>query len=180
MRSDDSLPVITGFRLWLRSPDDVRVLRISVLVDAVSPERRLWTAGSLLVAALGWSVALHRVLQRRTEKLEEVMRSHRDVELEFASTRKERLRLAADLHDGIKQQLAAASFRVEAAAGHLPDSPDKAAHPARNRPEHADPHADGVGGVPVGIERRGGRSAGFRAIARTRYPAARSIGRRVS
>lgn len=122
---EDSLPV-AGFRLWLRSPTDIAVLRTPSWWTPLRLSVALWTAGGFLVAALAWSVTLHRTLQRRTETLEEVMRTHRDVELEFTSTRKERLRLAADLHDGLKRHLAAASFRVEAAAGHLPHAPDKA------------------------------------------------------
>ena len=123
----ENSPPVTGFRMWLHSPGDVVVLRTPSWWTPLRLGVTLWAAGGFLVAALAWSVTLHRTLQHRTETLEEVMRSHRDAELEFTSTRKERLRLATDLHDGIKQHLAAASFRVEAAAGHLPHAPEKAA-----------------------------------------------------
>ncbi len=123
----ESLMSITGFHLWLRSPEDVRIVR----PPSWWTVKRLWMALGvtmlLVCAGLAWSLSLHRLLLKRTESLEEVMRAHRDVELEYTSARRERLRLAADLHDGLKQLIAAASFRLEAAEGHLPASPENAA-----------------------------------------------------
>ena len=118
---------ISGFRLWLRSPEDVRVLRAAPWWTPLRLQAALFGSGFVILLGLTWIFLLRRLLQRRTRRLEEVMRTHRDVELEYTSAQRERLRLAGDLHDGIKQRLAAASFRVEAALGHLPDSPGTAA-----------------------------------------------------
>lgn len=118
---------INGFHLWLRAPEDVRVIRLP----------SWWTPGRLCMALLGigavlllvltWNFALRRLLNKRTGQFEEVMRSHRNVEIEYTSAQRERLRLAMDLHDGLRQLLAAASFRVDAASARLSESPDKAA-----------------------------------------------------
>ncbi len=114
---------ITGFRLWLRSPGDVRVLSVP---SWWSPQRlgmALSGVLAVLVLALGWNLALRRLLRKRSLLLEEVMREHRDSELEFQGARQERRRLANDLHDGLQQLMAGAAYRVEAAAAHLGEVP---------------------------------------------------------
>ena len=118
---DSTVPII-DFKLWLRSPQDIKVIR--------SPPwwtvKRLWMAlggtGILVFAGILWALTLQRLLRQRTTRLEEVMSAHRDVELEYTSARRERLRLAADLHDGLKQLIGAAAFRLEAAQFYLPDT----------------------------------------------------------
>jgi signal transduction histidine kinase len=84
-----------------------------------------WTAERLTVATaalalllLGAGVGvilLQRLLRQRTERLEQVMQSHRNSELEMKGARQERFRLAADLHDSLQQHLTGASYRLEAA-----------------------------------------------------------------
>jgi signal transduction histidine kinase len=123
----DQGSVISDFRLWLRSPQDVVLVRAAPWWTPFRLHLALWIAASVIAAGLAWIALLRRLLRRRTARLEAVMRGHRDVELEFISAQRERLRLAVDLHDGIKQHLAAASFRLEAAVGHLPGSPEIAA-----------------------------------------------------
>jgi len=114
---------ITDFHLWLRSQKDVQIVKNPPWWTV----KRLWTAlvvtSLLILSGIGWSLSLHWLLRKRTNRFEEVMSVHRNVELEYTSARRERLRLAADLHDGLKQLIAAASFRLEAAEGNLPDSP---------------------------------------------------------
>jgi signal transduction histidine kinase len=114
---------ISGFRLWLRSPADVRVISVP---SWWTPQRlAMLLAGVLavLVLAMGWNLALRHQLQRRGRLLEEVMRSHRDSEIEFRGAQQERRRLASDLHDGLQQLMAGAAYRVEAAAAHLGEVP---------------------------------------------------------
>lgn len=129
--SDSPLGVLqirpASFHLWLRTPDDVRVLHRPSWWTAERLRLALVWAGVIIALAAAWIVLLRWLLHRRSERLEQVMRNHRDVELEYASAQRERMRLAVDLHDGIKQHLSAASLRVEAAAGHLPASPATAA-----------------------------------------------------
>jgi signal transduction histidine kinase len=114
---------ISGFRLWLRSPQDVRVLS----VPSWWTPKRLGMALSGVVAvlflAILWNLALRRLLQKRSLLLEDVMREHRDSEIEFEGARQERRRLASDLHDGLQQLMAGAAYRVEAAAAHLGEMP---------------------------------------------------------
>lgn len=117
----------SGFHLWLRSPADVVVLRSPPWWTAARLRLTLVWAGVAIALGLVWISLLRWLLRRRTQRLEETMRRHRDAELEYASAQRERLRLAVDLHDGIKQHIAVASLRVEAAAGHLPSSPATAA-----------------------------------------------------
>jgi signal transduction histidine kinase len=78
---------------------------------------------AVLAASLAWTFAMRRLLRRRTTRLEEVMRAHRDSELEFEAAQQERRRLAADMHDGLQQLLAGAAFRLEAAAANLEQIP---------------------------------------------------------
>ena len=116
-----------GLHLWLRSSADVVVLRSPPWWTAARLRLTLLWAGVAIVLGLVWISLLRWLLRRRTERLEETMQRHRDAELEYASAQRERLRLAVDLHDGIKQHIAVASLRVEAASGHLPSSPETAA-----------------------------------------------------
>ena len=129
-KEDPRHPSITGiadFRLWLRSPADVLVLHPPSW--GTVRQLRMILVGALVVIIAGgfWGLTLQRLLKKRTDRLQEVISLHRNVELEFTAARRERLRLAADLHDGLKQLIAAAAFRLEAAEGHLSESPQVAA-----------------------------------------------------
>jgi signal transduction histidine kinase len=109
--------------LLLRSSADVAVLQ----APSWWTSQRLWIAlaGTVLIlcASLAWSLAMRRLLRARSKRLEEVMRLHRDSELEFRAARQERQRLAADMHDGLQQLIAGATYRLEAAAAHLEQVP---------------------------------------------------------
>ncbi len=125
--SSDNHISISSFHLWLRSPLDVRVISMPSWWTAFRLKLALFGSGLVILLTVTWIGLLRRSLRRRTERFEQVMRSHRDVELEYNAAQRERLRLAVDLHDGIKQHLVAASFRVDAAAGHLYETPAAAA-----------------------------------------------------
>jgi signal transduction histidine kinase len=117
---------ITGFHLWLRSRQDVRVINQPSWWTLSRLRFALLGAGCVILLGIAWIGLLRRLLRKRTARFEQTMRSHRNAELEYTAAQRERLRLAVDLHDGIKQHLAAASFRMEAAAGNLPNSPETA------------------------------------------------------
>lgn len=114
---------IAGMGFWIGSPADVVVTG----VPSWWTPRRLGLAlggtGLVLALVMGWNFALRRLLQKRSLLLEEVMRKHRDSELEFQGARQERRRLAGDLHDGLQQLMAGAAYRMEAAAAHLGEVP---------------------------------------------------------
>lgn len=115
------VPVISTFRLWLRDAADVQVLSTPSWWTATRLTAALISALVVLLLAAAWISALRRAVRRRTEKLEEMMRLHRNSELEYEAALKERQRLAADLHDGLQQMIAGAAFRLEAAVDQLPD-----------------------------------------------------------
>ena len=109
--------------LLLRTGQDVVVLQSPSWWTSQRLGAALAGTAAVLVAALIWIVAMRRLLRRRTQRLEEVMRIHRDSELEFKAAQHERQRLAADMHDGLQQLLAGAAFRLEAAAANLEQIP---------------------------------------------------------
>lgn len=114
---------ITGMGFWIGSPSDVVVTSVP---SWWTPQRlglALGGTGLVLALVMGWNFALRRLLWKRSLMLEEVMRKHRDSELEFHGARQERRRLAGDLHDGLQQLMAGAAYRMEAAAAHLGEVP---------------------------------------------------------
>lgn len=114
---------ISGFRMWLRSPQDVRVLAAPSWWTPRRLAIALFCVAGVLLLALVWNLALRRLLHKRSLLLEEVMRKHRNSEIEFQGAQQERRRLASDLHDGLQQLMAAAAYRVEAAVAHLGEIP---------------------------------------------------------
>ena len=112
-----------GLNLLLRNTSDITVIEAA---SWWTPQRLGLTAiilGVVLIALMGWGITLRRQLRKRTSRLEDVMQAHRDQELEFRGARHERQRLAADMHDGVQQQIAGAAFRLEAMAAHLEKMP---------------------------------------------------------
>jgi signal transduction histidine kinase len=114
---------ISGFRLWLRSPDDVRVVSVPSWWTPKRLTMALSGVAVVLVLAMAWNLALRRLLMKRSLLLEEVMREHRNSELVFQGAQNERRRLASDLHDGLQQLMAGAAYRMEAAVAHLGEVP---------------------------------------------------------
>ncbi len=121
--ADSPLPEFiraVGMELLLRGPEDVRVLRAPSWWNA----RRLWFAllssAVVLVVAMTWVSLLRRTVKRQSLSIEEALRSHRNAELEHEAAKRERLRLAGDLHDGVHQLLNAASYRLESVASLAP------------------------------------------------------------
>jgi len=105
--------------LRLRSPQDVRVVQAAPWWTPVRLAIAIGVLGAVLCAAVAWILSLRRSLRLRTVRLEEVMRLHRNAELEYQAVHQERRRLAADMHDGLQQLLAGAAFRLEAANARL-------------------------------------------------------------
>lgn len=114
---------ISGFRMWLRSPEDVRVVAVPSWWTPRRLAIALFGVAGVLFLAVFWNLALRRLLLKRSLLLEEVMREHRNSEIEFQGAQQERRRLASDLHDGLQQLMAGAAYRVEAAVAHLGEIP---------------------------------------------------------
>lgn len=116
----------SGFRLWVGSPSDIKVLRAPSWWTLARLGAALGIALAALLGAVIWIHTLHRAVRRHAVALEQSMRHHRDAELEFLSARKERLRLATDLHDGLQQMIIGVGFRMEAALAYLEEIPEPA------------------------------------------------------
>jgi len=121
LASDFAKP--TRVELLLRGAQDVTMLQAASLWTPQRLGIALAIASVVIVVSLMWIFALRRLVRQRSARLEEVMRTHRDSELEFHAVRQERQRLAADLHDGVQQLIAGAAYRLEAAAVHLEEIP---------------------------------------------------------
>ena len=105
--------------------------------DSVEVVRRapFWTVGRLLFmlmwvgflacALAVWTLTLRRMVAKKTAELAESVRQRERVRIEADAARRERLRLAADLHDGFQQYLAGATFRLKAAMNYLPEGADE-------------------------------------------------------
>lgn len=119
---------IENVELIPMSPDAVEVIRRA-------PKPPFWTTkrvGAILgIAALAflalfaWASTLRRMVRRRTAELAESIRERETTKIEADAARRERLRLAADLHDGFQQYLAGAMFRLKAARNYLPEGAEK-------------------------------------------------------
>ena len=99
---------IDGFRLWLRSPDD---LRVTARPPWWTPERLLWLVGALVLcasAAGAWAVLLRWRVAAQTAVI------HGQVARK--TLLEERARIARDWHDTMEQQLMGVSMLVEDAA----------------------------------------------------------------
>ena len=110
--------------------ENVELLPVSGEAVEVIVHAPFWTAERLmnlllfvaLVSALvlAWAVTLKRMVARRTRELGDSIRARETERIEADASRRERLRLAADLHDGFQQYLAGAMFRLKAAMNYLP------------------------------------------------------------
>ena len=80
-----------------------------------------WLA-AILAVVMAWAVTLRRMVAKRSRELSESIRQRETARIEADASRRERLRLAADLHDGFQQYLASAVFRLKAAGNYLPEN----------------------------------------------------------
>jgi len=110
------------------SGDDVKVVRRA-------PKPPYWTTRRVLAVVascaavslilLVWVVTLRCMVRRRSRELADSIRQRETASIEADASRRERLRLAADLHDGFQQYLAGAMFRLKAARNYLPKDAEK-------------------------------------------------------
>lgn len=119
---------IAGFRVWLPSPQDVRVLRTP---SWWTPQRLVLALGgtvAVLLLALAWVLLLRREVGRRGTLLGRELSARRATKLEFDTTLRERTRLANDLHDTLEQTLTGLSLQLQAAELFQTAEPVRSAH----------------------------------------------------
>jgi signal transduction histidine kinase len=105
-----------GLELLLRDEADVHLLSVP---SWWTLQRLQWALGliaGLLGIVMAWIYLLRRTVRRQALRIETALRTHRDAELEHQAAKRERIRLAGDLHDGVHQLLNAASYRLESVA----------------------------------------------------------------
>ena len=111
MGFNGTAPHITGLRIVLNDPADIRVL---ARPPWWTPRKLLGVIGALLLALATvclWNITLRKVAERRSQALltEQVARVESDLKL------RERTRLSVELHDSLSQNLTCAAMEVNAA-----------------------------------------------------------------
>lgn len=128
------------FRLLLRTPSDVQVLRTPSWWTPTRLALLATAIGTGLAATLAWVWLLRHELAMHKTLLAGEMRSRRDAALEFDATLKERNRLAANLHDTLLQTLGGIGYQLDACEGsRMQDEADARQHfdVARRMVSHA-------------------------------------------
>lgn len=125
----DKLPwfSITGFHLWLSSPNDLRVISTPTWW---TPQRLgFLLAGVLLVLclALAWGYAMRRQVAKRGRQLAGEIAAREAATLEFDAILRERRRLANDLHDTLEQALTGLALQLEITERSKTTDPDLSA-----------------------------------------------------
>ena len=104
---------ITGFHLWLSSPEALRVVSTP---PWWTPQRLgIMLAGVLLVLGLTlvWGYAMRRQVAHRSGLLAKEISAREAASLEFDAILSERRRLANDLHDTLEQALTGLALQLE-------------------------------------------------------------------
>ena len=117
------IPAITGFTVVLRTRDD---LRITARPSFLTPMRFIITVAILLVVLsviLIWNTLLRRLVERRSRELSRTLASQAESEMRID----ERMRISAELHDYLAQNLTAVSYKLTSARAAQHDNPEAAA-----------------------------------------------------
>ena len=104
-------PRINGFRIVVRTKDDIRILGTPAWLTV---GKLLTVIGALLITLVGfviWNRALKIVINRRSRELFNEQVAHYGADLRVD----ERTRLAVELHDSLSQTLTGVSMEVETA-----------------------------------------------------------------
>jgi signal transduction histidine kinase len=132
VRSGGLWRIPQSFRMLLRSPQDIKVLRSP---SWWSLRHALWVLGimaSILLIVLAWIVVLGRRLREQMEIIRQKLRSSAVLE--------ERNRIARELHDTLEQELAAITMQLDLAVACMQQAPrvaEQALETARNMSRHS-------------------------------------------
>jgi signal transduction histidine kinase len=111
---------IENVELIPRTKNDVEIVEYAPFWNVHRLVALLCGLALLFAGAFVWAVTLRLAVVKRTKELAESIRMNETARIEEDAVRRERLRLAADLHDGFQQYLAGAMFRLKAAMNYLP------------------------------------------------------------
>jgi len=132
VRSGGLWSVPQSFRVLLRSPADVTVLRTPSWWNLRHTMWLLAIAGSALLVLLAWMVVLGRRLREQMELLRQKLRRGAVIE--------ERNRIARELHDTLEQGLAGITMQLDLAADCFRPAPEvaqRALEAARDMSRHS-------------------------------------------
>ncbi len=115
---------VENVELIPRTVEDVTVVRSAPFWTVRRLVNLIASLLAVFLIVFAWAITLRRMVAKRTRELGESIRQRARAKIEADAARRERLRLAADLHDGFQQYLAGATFRLKAALNYLP--PDAA------------------------------------------------------
>ncbi|EMI52717.1 integral membrane sensor signal transduction histidine kinase [Rhodopirellula sallentina SM41] len=103
-----------SFEILLRSPLDVSVVAAASWWTAARLLYLLVWAGVLLVGAILVILWMRHRISQRGQQLAEAIRAKDSLELVTETTKRERTRVAADLHDTLEQSLAGVALQLRA------------------------------------------------------------------
>ena len=107
--------IVNDFSLWLRTPQDVRVLRAAPWWTPVRLGLTLAATSTVLVLTLAWVWLLRRQVARQMAVISEKLRGE--------AVSAERNRVARDLHDTLEQQLTGVALQLEGAEETIREDP---------------------------------------------------------
>ena len=107
--------VVRDFSLWLRTPQDVRLLRAAPWWTPARLGLMLVGTTVVLVLVLAWVGSLRRQVARHMNVISEKLRGE--------AVSNERNRLARDLHDSLEQQLAGVAIQLDGAEESIREDP---------------------------------------------------------
>lgn len=123
-RPNSAFPKIRGFRVVIRSPNDIRVLSNPPFWTPVRLFAVIGILFAVLIVIVAWNHSLRRIAERRGRKLakETIARVASDLKV------KERTNLAVELHDTLSQTITGACLEINAAQEFLERDSRRAAH----------------------------------------------------
>ncbi len=117
----------SGFRILLRSPDDITVVKAASWWTVERLTTALTITGLALAIFLMWTLLLRRTVSKQAARIVAEQQAKRDAEVEFKTMLRERTRLAADLHDTVAQDITAATYQLEIERARRTNQTDEAA-----------------------------------------------------
>ena len=100
--------------LLLRDASDIEITRNASWWTAQRVFVALLLVAGFAISAVTWAFTLRRSLVHRTEQLAAEMRNRRDAAIEFEGAKRERTRLAGNLHDTLLQTMTGIAYQLEA------------------------------------------------------------------